>query len=425
MNRYLAALTAVLLIWSGTVLAADFNGNGRDDIAVFRPSTGLWAIRGVTRAYFGTAGDIPTPGRWTQNGRDEIAVFRPSTGLWAVQGGPRNYFGTLGDVPLGFDGGGWSQNGNTVYYNRGQVAVGTAIPSPQDIFTVNGGRAYFNNSNYHGVEIAHSAWSALYIHNTPYRGIDIANCGQQFIRAGEENGPTTFAVQSTGQVGIGTAAGGGAKLRVNGGAGFWGAIISSAVNNGTGLYASCDNGTNAYAIHGASTTGYAGYFSGKVHIDGALSKASGSFKIDHPLDPANRYLSHSFAESPDMLNIYNGNIVLDENGEATVELPGYFEALNRDFRYQLTCLGGFAPVYVSEEISGNKFRIAGGTPGLKVSWQVTGIRRDPWAVQNPIVVEEEKPEEERGYYLHPGAYGQPESKSVAMARTRMKAPATE
>ena len=60
------------------------------------------------------------------------------------------------------------------------------------------------------------------------------------------------------------------------------------------------------------------------------------------LDPANKYLYHSFVESPDMMNVYNGNVVTDKRGMATVVLPEYFEALNSDFRYQLTVIGRFA-----------------------------------------------------------------------------------
>ncbi len=104
-----------------------------------------------------------------------------------------------------------------------------------------------------------------------------------------------------------------------------------------------------------------------MDVNGHLSKLSGSFKIDHPLDPANKYLYHSFVESPDMMNIYNGNAILDGGGEAIVTLPEWFETLNRDFRYQLTAVGAPGPnLYVAEEISGNHFKIAGGQPGAKV-----------------------------------------------------------
>jgi hypothetical protein len=169
----------------------------------------------------------------------------------------------------------------------------------------------------------------------------------------------------------------------------------------------------AAGVYGADTTsgyGYAGYFSGDVQITGDLnvSGPNKTFKIDHPLDPANKYLYHACVESDERLNVYNGNVVLDGRGEAVVELPDWFEALNRDFRYQLTCIGGFAPVYIAEEISGNRFKIAGGEPGMKVSWQVTGIRNDPCAAASPFEVEVDKPEPERGTYLAPEAWGQPE-----------------
>jgi len=157
-----------------------------------------------------------------------------------------------------------------------------------------------------------------------------------------------------------------------------------------------------------------GYFAGNLNVTGNLSKGSGSFKIDDPLDPANKTLSHSFVESPDMMNIYNGVAQLDAKGEAWVELPKYFEALNRDFRYQLTAIGAPGPnLYVAEEIHGNRFKIEGGKPGAKVSWQVTGVRQDAYANAHRIPVEEEKAASERGYYLHPDAFGQPESKGIA------------
>jgi hypothetical protein len=163
----------------------------------------------------------------------------------------------------------------------------------------------------------------------------------------------------------------------------------------------------------ASGSGNAGQFNGNVQItgnltvDGTLSKGGGTFRIDHPLDPANRTLSHSFVESPEMLNVYDGVVVLGRNGVAWVELPGYFEALNRDFRYQLTCVGGYAPVYIAEEIAGNRFKIAGGVAGLKVSWQVNGVRQDAWAEANRFIVEADKAPEQRGLYIHPEAFGLP------------------
>jgi hypothetical protein len=185
--------------------------------------------------------------------------------------------------------------------------------------------------------------------------------------------------------------------------------------NYTGVYGGTSGAASTdYGVWGsANAPAQAGHFSGNVSVIGTLSKGGGSFKIDHPLDPANKYLYHSFVESPDMKNIYDGVAVLDESGEAWVELPAWFDPLNRDFRYQLTPIG--APgrdLYIAQEIRDNRFKIAGGTPGLKVSWMVTGIREDPYANAHRIPVEEDKPANEKGKYLHPTEWGQPTSSGI-------------
>jgi hypothetical protein len=182
-----------------------------------------------------------------------------------------------------------------------------------------------------------------------------------------------------------------------------------------GLYGDARRGQWAYGVFGTAgeaSTNYAGYFSGNARVTGTLSKGAGSFIIDHPLDPEHKYLQHSFVESPDMMNVYNGNVVTDAGGYAEVELPSYFEALNRDFRYQLTVIGQFAQAIVAEKIVDNRFRIRTDKPNVEVSWQVTGIRKDPYAEANRIQVETDKPAEEQGKYLHHEAYGQPVERSV-------------
>lgn len=171
----------------------------------------------------------------------------------------------------------------------------------------------------------------------------------------------------------------------------------------TGVYGI---GPNIGVYGTTTTTNFAAYFDGKVQVVGMFAKTAGTFKIDHPLDPANKYLYHSFVESPDMMNIYNGIVALDEQGEATVEMPDWFEALNSDYRYQLTSLGVAGPnLYISEKLSNLKFKIAGGVPGQEVSWQVTGIRQDAFARAHRVQVEEDKSEQERGKYLHPEVFG--------------------
>jgi hypothetical protein len=181
--------------------------------------------------------------------------------------------------------------------------------------------------------------------------------------------------------------------------------------------------SNAFGVIGWGGD-FGGYFIGNVNITGSLTKGGGGFRIDHPLDPSNKSLSHSFVESADMKNVYDGVVILDSSGEAVIELPDWFGTLNKHFRYQLTAIGAPGPnLYIAEEISdditnhSNKtnsrtdnskshFKIAGGASDMKVSWQVTGIRDDPYAKAHPIQVEEDKPDKERGYYIHPDLYGQ-------------------
>jgi hypothetical protein len=212
-----------------------------------------------------------------------------------------------------------------------------------------------------------------------------------------------YGVSGRGGVSIDSSGGDGVEAR-------GGDAFAAGKSGGIGILAEGGEGFNGAA------RGLAGKFLGNVQVTGTLSKAGGSFRIDHPLDPENKYLSHSFVESPDMKNIYDGVVSLDGNGEATVEMPEWFSALNHDFRYLLTALGAPMPgLYVAKEIENNRFRIAGGAPGMKVSWQVTGIRQDAWANQHRIPVEEVKSEKERGLYLHPEAFGQPEERGLASA----------
>lgn len=187
---------------------------------------------------------------------------------------------------------------------------------------------------------------------------------------------------------------------------------------------------NRQAVRGdnnGSGTGYAGLFYGNTWVAGTFYKNAGAFRIDHPLDPANKYLNHSFVESPDMKNIYDGVTTLDASGAAVVELPAWFEALNQDFRYQLTAIGAPGPnLYIAQEIKDNRFTIAGGAPGMKVSWQVTGIRHDPYAEANRIPVEQAKTAEERGSYIYPAGYGEDLDNVVpALRGIDLSAPARE
>ena len=234
-------------------------------------------------------------------------------------------------------------------------------------------------------------------------GIDTFG-GGSFVSNG---GPAIYA--TGGNYGGGSVGLGGPGGIFSGGFGY--DLTSQAELDGDGIDATnYDGGT-------ASTGGYAGNFAGDINVSGHVFAGSKDFKIDHPLDPANQYLFHASVESSEMKNIYDGMVTLDSGGAAVVELPAWFEAVNGDFRYQLTAIGKPGPgLYVAQEISGNHFAIAGGAPSAKVSWQVTGVRHDAYATANPLIVEQAKPERERGSYIHPELYGAPAERGVEWAR---------
>lgn len=190
----------------------------------------------------------------------------------------------------------------------------------------------------------------------------------------------------------------------------YGVYGRSESTSGAGVFGfASSSDSSARGVLGMATSpAVAVYASGNSTTTGTKS-----FRIDHPLDPDNRYLNHHYcSEGPEPLNVYSGNVILDHNGQAWVDLPPYFEAINRDVRYQLTPVGGWAPVYVATEVAGNRFRIAGGRPGMKVSWRIEAVRNDRYVQRYGAPVEMDKPPEERGRYLHPELYGLPAERGV-------------
>lgn len=183
-----------------------------------------------------------------------------------------------------------------------------------------------------------------------------------------------------------------------------------------GLYGYASSATSKYGVYASvvqSTANYGGYFYGNLHSTGSNTKAGGGYKIDHPQDPENMYLMHSDVSSPEMKNVYDGMVELDANGEATVELPPYFESLNENFRYQLTPIGSSMPdLFIGQKIKDNEFTISGGKPFMEVSWQVTGIRKDAYAKTKSIEVEIAKDSDMRGLYQNPELFGYDIEKAV-------------
>jgi hypothetical protein len=323
--------------------------------------------------------------------------------------------------------------------NKGTAGIGYGVWGTHD---GSGYGVYGSSTN--GTGVYGSSFGSYGVFGTSTNGIGVAGLSGNIGLYGSTTNPNGFALKtdgkvffSNGNVGIGTA-NPAYKLDVNVN-GVDGIRIKSssvpvldieAAENSNALVRYLKSGTikwnllcdqtNNFQINeqGLGNRFSIEYGTGKVYMNnnaqvvGLLSKGGGSFKIDHPLDPENKYLYHSFVESPDMMNIYNGNITTDANGKATIILPNYFEALNIDFRYQLTSFGSFAQAIVSKEIKDNSFEITTDIPNTKVSWMVTGVRNDAFAQKNRIPSEELKKDAEKGKYLHPTAFGKSETMKI-------------
>ncbi|MFN8139419.1 MAG: hypothetical protein U0R49_06440 [Fimbriimonadales bacterium] len=191
----------------------------------------------------------------------------------------------------------------------------------------------------------------------------------------------------------------------------YGARFVSQSPNGRGVYG--ENGTGGatdtpYGVRGFASTATLGY---GVYAVGDLG-ASGvkSFRIDHPLDPENKYLLHYASESPFPQNFYNGNVTTDASGRAWVELPAYFSEINTNFKYQLTIVddsesAAFVQAKVGRKIQGNRFLIMTSAPNVEVSWEVKADRNDLRIRHNRPTDVREKGEGEKGKYQHPEYYG--------------------
>lgn len=271
------------------------------------------------------------------------------------------------------------------------------------------------------------------------RGFTSATSGTAYAIHGRSNSPDGVGVVGYNGAGSGSnATGVGGSTTSPTGVGVLG-ITSSLTGANQGVWGESEStdgvgviglgnatsGTNVGVVgQSNSSAGWAGYFFGDVNVTGTIFAAAAnasikSFKIDHPVDPATKYLVHSCVESNERLNVYTGTVTTDVKGEATVELPTYFGALNRDVRYQLTPLGAAMPdLHVDTEVANGRFVIAGAEPRGKVSWQVSGARHDAYAQAHPLVVEPEKSSTERGRYLHPLELGQPESKGIGRGRVQ-------
>lgn len=295
-------------------------------------------------------------------------------------------------------------------------------------YLVNGSAASFrgntfgtiNFSNISSVAVSGSAvWGAnrktiilSFLGGAGVTGIDSAN-GSGVIGAsyfGGNEGVYGLGSSTNGTGVFGTATAGASPY------GVWGQVSTGATSIAVaGLNSS--TGANAVGVLGQEVAAPNGPTRFGVYANGDLG-ASGTkpFMIDHPLDPANKFLKHFSMESNEVLNYYRGNVILDANGEATVQLPDYFQSINNtNYGYNLTPIGQPASLYIKSEVSSTgQFVIAGGQPGLKVSWTLTAERNDPYLQQNPDkrLVEINKTGDAVGKYLQPTLYGQPQEMGI-------------
>jgi hypothetical protein len=370
---------------TGGVLGADWWGNYWGALG-YQDGTGMdWGLYTPSGAHLGGLLQIPA-------GAADGRVLTSDASGWATWQAP----------PTGVGGSGTSAYlprwtaattlGNSLIYDNGsRIGIGTTTPD-------------------RALEVNNASGSAIigqctHVSANDYVGVEGYSVPEDYYGIGGRFTGGFIGLQSL--------------VYPTGSGSYYGAWASASGGIGGakyGAYTHASGGGLNYGIYSQAyggTANYAGYFSGDVHVTGTLSKSAGSFKIDHPLDPEHKTLSHSFVESPDMKNVYDGVVVLGADGAAWVEMPEWFEALNRDFRYQLTAIGAPGPnLYIAEEITANRFRIAGGAMGMKVSWMVTGIRQDAFANAHRIPVEELKSAKDQGRYLNPDVFGQPETKGV-------------
>jgi trimeric autotransporter adhesin len=312
--------------------------------------------------------------------------YNPSSRIEAFgdgRGGDSLWFLSNNDQSLGGPNQGLALNMNIG--SNGRVEIGGGDTDPNDFF------------------------EQLVVNSEPLEG------SEEVAAIGAFGGTPTGVTDANGSNGIYAVGGDGvgnaqADFAGDGGE-FYGGFTpeSSSGAAGYGIYATG-------GVGGVGVAAYAGYFDGNIEVTGTVFGSVKDFRIDHPLDPANKYLYHASVESSEMMNIYTGNVITDELGLATVKLPEWFEAENTDFRYQLTVIGRRAQAWIAEEVDHGQFKIASDATHTKISWQITAVRQDAFAKAHPLIVEQAKPASERGFYQNPEVFGQPAERQTEWGR---------
>ncbi len=409
-------------------------GSGQVSIGTTPTGQAQLAVSGSADGVLGTTGGsiLHTAGVFGVAGTGNTSGFNGIAGVWGDASAHVAVLGTSTQYP-GVEG--FSGNSSGIYGQSNSTSAGDAA--------VYG----LTNSGATGlVGISNAGIGAILEGGTPPDSITTAADGLDAY-GGASAAPGGTATQYTGGAGItahggvgnGSANNGGDGVNAYGGGGNDGGTGISASggggaeSGGGGIEAHGGNGSlyggdgidafggggtyGSYGIYAMGGTGrIAGFFEGNIDVTGTVNTGKIVVTLDDPVDPGNKYLAHASVQSSEMMNMYSGNVTTDELGLATIQLPDWFETENGDFRYQLTVLGQFAQAIIKDKIANKKFTIMTNASHVEVSWQVTGIRQDAYAKANPLIVEREKPENERGFYIHPEVYGQPAEKQVEWGR---------
>jgi hypothetical protein len=387
-----------------------------------------------------TAGVAPnnvTPGYYYWDGTSWQRLLNGNT-AWLTTGNAgtnptNNFIGTTDNQAFVF------RTNNTERMRllaNGQFVVNNAAPFAGDIFS-----SYAAGTNYAVNAYATGSGAGVYsqntstgfsivsVHNSTGGNLIASNTATGTGRAGEfqtlnttgtaitlfatnqsTNAGTTHSAiwgQSSGTRGIV----GLSLLANNNSIGINGQYIGGGNIDAIGVLGLANSNVNwGYGVFGQGNW-RALYGNGNFAVTGTKA-----FQIDHPFDPENKFLLHYCLESPEVLNMYRGTITLDENGDAYIELPNYFNAININFSYHLTPMGASMPnLYIAEEINQKGiFKVSGGIPNKKISWTVYAERNDEWIKQNPFSksIELDKKPHEKGKYLRPELYNQPNDKAI-------------
>jgi len=382
--------------------------------------TGIYGtITGDTRGHFAVEGTDASTG--AGGGAGVGGSSTNGTGVYATSVKGNGVYGStaangrfgVGGVDSS-TGGGYGVSGSSI---AGTAVQGTITGDTTGQSGVSGIDQSTGSGGGHGVYGLSTNGAGIYGTSTNGTGVSgIHNSGAGSGVSGTDNSGNGLSQGVYGTSSVGDGVFGYAD-----GSGGFGVTGYATGEDGRGVYGDATGTGDSYGVYAIAQNSDAIVADGNAQVTGTLSKGGGSFKIDHPVDTEGKYLYHSFVESPDMKNVYDGTVTLDGNGRATVELPDWFEALNRDHRYQLTAIGGPAPeLHISREVEDGRFSVAGGKAGQKVSWMVTGIRQDAWANANRIPVEVDKKAEDRGRYLHPELFGGEAITALAKARERSR-----